>query len=63
MKKNKNVFSISLNILNEVFYFHKGENLNLDDEVDDKVEERKSDEECLSEDESGEYQKIIIIIY
>ena len=41
--------------MNEVFYFNKGENLNLDDEVDDnKEEERKSNEEFSSEDESGE---------
>ena len=26
---------ISLNILNKVFYFNKGENLNLDDEVEE----------------------------
>ncbi len=46
---------ISLNILNEVFYFNKGENLNVDDEVEEnKEEERKSNEEFSSEVESGE---------
>ena len=51
---NLKLNEISLNILNEVFYFNKGENLNLDDEFDNKEEERKSDEEFSSEDESGE---------
>ncbi len=51
---NLKLNEISLNILNEVFYFNKGENLNLDDEFDYKEEERKSDEEFSSEDESDE---------
>ena len=38
---NLKLNEISLNILNEVFYFNKGENLNLDDEVDDKEKKEK----------------------
>ena len=52
---NLKLNEISLNILNEVFYFNKWENLNLDDEVDDnKEEERKNNAEFSNEDESGE---------
>ena len=38
---NLKLNEISLNILNKVFYFNKGENLNLDDEVDDKEKKEK----------------------
>ena len=39
---NLKLNEISLNILNEVFYFNKGENLNLDEEVEDKEKKEKA---------------------
>ena len=63
-KDNLKLNEISLNILNEVFYFNKGENLNLNDEDDyNKEEERKVMRNFQVKMNQVKLQKIIIIIF
>ena len=60
---NLKLNEISLNILNEVFYFNKGENLNLDEEVDDKEKKEKVMRNFQIKMNQEKLQKILNIIF